>query len=100
MVDNQQTQNESFENEEASATTPLLKSRHRPDGPDNPSVSAQHIEDEWTAEHNKRNPRNWTFTYKWATVALVSFIEFLTSVPPFPVCSVHSLFFRDTENTY
>lgn len=63
--------------EEVSARTPLLKQNGTT------TSSSQHIEDEWESSDNQRNPRNWTSTYKWATVALVSFIEFLTTMPNF-----------------
>lgn len=80
MRTSQQPQGYRLNDEEATASTPLLKSRQRAVDTSEASLSARRIEDEWTAEHNEKNPRNWTFTYKWATVALVSFIEFLTYV--------------------
>lgn len=65
------------EEEGPTSTTPLL----RQNGSN--STSAQDVEDDWDASQNKQNPRNWTSTYKWTTVALVSFIEFLTTMPNF-----------------
>lgn len=38
---------------------------------------------EWDDETNRDNPRNWSAFFKWATVVLVSFIEFLTTMPNF-----------------
>lgn len=63
--------------EEDGLTTPLLKPNQQ-NGIADHDTSSQEVEDEWSSEDNKRNPQNWTSTYKWLTVALVSFIEFLT----------------------
>lgn len=62
---------------EPSATTPLLKAHERrPDS--GRDEDGSDIDTRWKAEDNTRNPRNWKFGFKWMTVALVSFIEFLT----------------------
>jgi multidrug resistance protein len=71
---------------EASSTTPLLKRGQndieiRNSGPG--YSSNQHVDDEWEAEDNLNNPRNWKRWFKWTTVILVSFIEFLTTMPNF-----------------
>lgn len=69
--------------QEATATTPLLKRNDSPRPSRDGSLSrtgSQQIDDAWDATDNHRNPRNWSFAFKWATVALVSFIEFLTYV--------------------
>lgn len=44
-------------------------------------VPSQHKD--WDDETNRDNPRNWRAFFKWATVVLVSFIEFLTTMPNF-----------------
>ena len=62
------------QDEENSTTTPLLSSRRGREDNEN----GVDVEDLWSDEDNASNPRNWTSTYKWMTVALVSFIEFLT----------------------
>ena len=66
---------------EASSSTPLLKRdrgevRRRDTGSED--TSTEHIEDDWDVEENRDNPRNWASWFKWSTVILVSFIEFLT----------------------
>lgn len=67
------------QDEANSTTTPLLSSRR---GREDNEYGAD-VEDLWSNEDNASNPRNWTSTYKWMTVALVSFIEFLTTMPNF-----------------
>ena len=62
---------------EEDVTTPLLKPIQQDDIADHDTTSEED-EEEWSSEGNKRNPQNWTSAYKWLTVALVSFIEFLT----------------------
>lgn len=80
MGDASRSQNK-HDDEEATSRTPLLKSGQRGTETDN-GPSSEHVENEsdWRAGQNDENPRNWTFAYKWTTVALVSFIEFLTYV--------------------
>ena len=39
--------------------------------------------DEWEDPRNQHNPRNWSRLFKWTPVILVSFIEFLTTMPNF-----------------
>lgn len=69
---------------EASSTTPLLKQHNRDvESREIDSASTGHDEDEWDDEDNRHNPRNWSRFFKWATVVLVSFIEFLTTKPNF-----------------
>lgn len=80
MGDVNQSRSSGLDDEEASETQPLLRQGQGAPKP-NSAATSQQIEDEWTSEDNRRNPRNWSATYKWATVALVSFIEFLTYVP-------------------
>ena len=66
---------------EASSTTPLLKRGRDDVGSTNAGFeerSIQHIEVDWDDEDNRNNPRNWAPWFKWSTVFLVSFIEFLT----------------------
>lgn len=65
------------EEEAASLITPLLKAFRQETDP-NFDTSVEHIEDEWSSPDNPYNPRNWAIAYKWVTVALVSYIEFLT----------------------
>ena len=69
------------ERQEATLTTPLLK-KHQDDVESGRSNyeqrSNQHVEDEWDAAENRNNPRNWKASFKWTTVILVSFIEFMT----------------------
>ena len=60
------------------STTPLLKSNALDNGQS--EIDLEHLEDKWNAEDNVQNPRNWSSLAKWLTVALVSFIEFLTFV--------------------
>ena len=68
--------------EESSSRTPLLSSKQSHMSEQH-GFTSQHIENEWESASNKRNPRNWTSTFKWSTVALVSFIEFMTTMPNF-----------------
>lgn len=68
---------------EPSARTPLLKSNTEDYQSDDASAAESDVPqdgeaDHWHAAGNSRNPRNWTATFKWITVALVSFIEFMT----------------------
>ncbi len=85
MANRPKTTNETEEHE-VSSITPLLKRdqndiESRSSGTERPHN--QHAEHEWEAEENLNNPRNWKRSFKWATVILVSFIEFLTTMPNF-----------------
>lgn len=71
---------------DASSTTPLLK-RGQNEVENIDSCTAyppnQNIDEEWNVEDNLDNPRNWKRWFKWTIVVLVSFIEFLTTMPNF-----------------
>lgn len=69
------------EEEAASLITPLLKAFQQANDPTY-VPPPEHIEDEWSSEDNPYNPRNWSYAFRWTTVALVSFIECLTYVAP------------------
>lgn len=69
---------------EATSTTPLLQQSHNDvENRNTASTSGEYDDDQWDDKDNPDNPRNWSSFFKWATVVLVSFTEFLTTMPNF-----------------
>lgn len=69
--------------------TPLLRAdhsddvenRHASSGGESSTQQGDEADDEW--ESSEQNPRNWRSWIKWGLVVLVSYIEFLTTMPNF-----------------